>query len=568
MLKNKINDLSNSAIRKKYFSTEFTPENNLTIRLLRISDVGQNQGGSIAEQDETTDKYAQDEKLQIERTWEVTETASNHELRKHFNEMISFIKSSQKTSRPIKHVLFSFQSRSNRNKKSARELEALVDMGVTLHFARDRRKLTPGSGLSEWMLWLVENMKNESYISELRQNVMGGTIKRIEEGIYPGAKPPYGFISVGRKNSRHFVADGDKAKYMKMAFEMVASGQYALNRVSDKTLKKNLDNIFPGLSKTPNHKKFCELLRNPFYTGEYFEYREERHRSAPGSIESVIDNITFKKVQDVLNNRVRARKLSKSHAYIGLMTCTGHIIEANGTLTDEICGAAVTAEQITKYYRNGNSKKFNYYRCSNQTHKCSQRDKVHMKKSYGRNVSYTQDEIERIFADMFKSFSFDELTCQRLKQFLWDEHFEQKNLSGLRLKELQKRQLQLKQFIDTCYEDKVSKKITEQIWQQHTHKWELEREEIISEIKSLNDQTDEYMNRGVELIELMQHSEIIFKNATPEKKRKLVELTTSNLMLANGRLEYHWKKPFNLLAVNGQKEKWLRWQDSNLRPSD
>jgi len=46
------------------------------------------------------------------------------------------------------------------------------------------------------------------------------------------------------------------------------------------------------------------------------------------------------------------------------------------------------------------------------------------------------------------------------------------------------------------------------------------------------------MDRGVELIELMQHSEIIFKNATAEKKRKMVELVSSNLLLKDGSIEY------------------------------
>ena len=91
-------------------------------------------------------------------------------------------------------------------------------------------------------------------------------------------------------------------------------------------------------------------------------------------------------------------------------------------MTEKICGASVTAEQIRKTYRNGTAKSFNYYRCSNQSSKCSQRDKTYMKAVAGRNVSYTQDEIEKIFADIFKSFSFDEVTCQRMKQYHGDEH--------------------------------------------------------------------------------------------------------------------------------------------------
>lgn len=564
----KINDLSNSALRKKFFSNEFVPENNLAIRSIRVSSKKQEQGGSFAEQHEITNEYIKLEKLKIEKTWEVAETASKHELRKHFHEMIAFIKISQKTSRPIKHLLFSHQSRSNRNKKSARELEELVEMGITLHFARDKRKLNPNSDIGGWMMWLLENMKNESYSNELRQNVMGGIIKVIEAGRYPGTKPPFGLIAVGRRDKRHFILDGDKANYMRAAFEIVSSGQYVQQRMSDGQLKEKLDAMFPQLDKTPGKKKFCELLRDPFYTGEEFDYDGGRYKAGLGVIEPIVDRASFNHVQDILNKRTRGRRLSKAHPYIGLMTCQGRILDDAGNVTEKICGASVTAEQIRKTYRNGTAKSFNYYRCSNQSSKCSQRDKTYMKAVAGRNVSYTQDEIEKIFADIFKSFSFDEVTCQRMKQYLWDEHFEAKSTNTARLSELQARQVQLKQFIETAYEDKLCGKISEELWAENTQRWELEREQILGELRSLNDSTDEYMQRGVQLIELIQHAEIIFKNATPEKKRKMVELVSSNLLLANGNLEYHWRKPFNLLAIKGDLKNWLRWRDSNPRPGD
>lgn len=557
----KVNDLSNSALRKRFFSNEFVPENNLAIRSIRVSSKKQEHGGSFAEQHEITDKYARGEKLKIEKTWEVAETASKHELRKHFHEMIAFIKVSQKTNRPIKHLLFSHQSRSNRNKKSARELEELVEIGVTLHFARDNRKLDPNSDIGGWMMWLLENMKNESYSNELKQNSMGGIIKAIEAGRYTGTKAPFGLIAVGRSEKRHFVLDGNKAKYMRTAFEIVASGQYVQERMSDRLLKEKLDSVFPQLDKTPGKKKFCELLRNPFYTGEEFDFDGGRYKAATGHIEPLIDRATFNRVQDILNKRVKGRKLSKAHPYIGLMNCNGHLQNENGCMTEERCGAAITAEQGRKHYKNGTTQTFNYYRCSRPKDQglCSQRDKTYMKNVIGRNISYTQAEIETIFADMFRSFSFDEVTCQRMKQYLWDEHFETKATSTARLNELQARQIQLKRFIETSYEDKLNGKISEELWQQNTQKWEFEREQILEELKSLNDSTDEYMQKGVSLIELIQHAEIIFKNATPEKKRKMVDLVSSNLLLADGTLEYHWRKPFNLLAINGNLEKWLRF---------
>lgn len=175
----KLNDLSNSPFRKRFFSNAFKPDNNLAIRSIRVSSKKQERGRSLAEQHEVTDDYGKSERLKIEKTWEVAETASKHEARKHFHEMIAYIKARQQTNRPIKHIIFSHQSRSNRNKKSARELEELVDLGITLHFARDRRKLDPKSDIGEWMMWVMDNQRNEAAAREIQLNAMGGVIKCI-----------------------------------------------------------------------------------------------------------------------------------------------------------------------------------------------------------------------------------------------------------------------------------------------------------------------------------------------------------------------------------------------------
>jgi len=67
---------------------------------------------------------------------------------------------------------------------------------------------------------------------------------------------------------------------------------------------------------------------------------------------------------------------------------------------------------------------------------------------------------------------------------------------------------------------------------------------------------DNYIQKGVELIELVQHFEIIYKNATPNKKRRMVEIVSSNLVLRNGKLEFSYRKPFDMLVDSGGSEKW------------
>jgi DNA invertase Pin-like site-specific DNA recombinase len=552
----KINDLSKSNLRKRFFDNDFVAENKYTIGSIRVSTKKQESGQSIEEQLEIINNYVKKEGLILEKIYKVSETAAKHEVRKHFHEMIGEIKTSQSSQRPIKHIVFSHQSRSNRNAKSARQLEDIVDLGVALHFARDNRKFTCKSDIAESMMWHMENIRNESFIHELTKNTMGGTIKCIERGMFPG-RPPFGYVSKGKKEDRCFKFDGEKAEYMKKAFELMTTKHY-----SDHRLKSTLDDLFPNIESTPDKKKFCELLRNPFYYGD-FKYADNVYKGAVKNHPPLISKALWLEVQEVLTNRHRTRQTSIFHAYQGLMKCSGRILNEEDSLTEEVCGCAITAEKIRKNYKNGKTKEFNYYRCSNSTRKCSQRNLDYMKKVSNHKVSYNQDEIEMIFKDIFKSFSFDEFTVENMKKLLWDEHFEEKIKHDARRSDLVTRQSLLEKFISQSYEDKLSGQISEELWNRNNNLWEKERNEILLEMKSIGDEKADYMHRGVELIELMQHSEMIYEFANPEKKRKMIEIVSSNLNLCNGSIEFKTKKPFDLLCKSKGFENWYTHGDSN-----
>ncbi len=112
----KLNDLSQSSFRRKFLNKEFLPETNFAVAMGRVSTKEQKEEGSSDEaQMERIQDYALEEDLKIVREWDVAETASKHESRKHFKEMLQLVRTSQSTRTPIKHILFSHQSRSNRN---------------------------------------------------------------------------------------------------------------------------------------------------------------------------------------------------------------------------------------------------------------------------------------------------------------------------------------------------------------------------------------------------------------------------------------------------------------------
>ena len=157
---------------------------------------------------------------------------------------------------------------------------------------------------------------------------------------------------------------------MKTAFELFSTGRY-----SEVALKEELDRRYPQLEKRPKAKRFSELLRNPFYYGE-FDYGKSRHQGNPNHHPRLISRDLWDQVQLVINspNRNHSKVTKRDHPYLGLLRCGGFLLDDEGRVTDRVCNSAVTAEEKRKRLADGGINIFHYYHCSRTTGRCSQRD--------------------------------------------------------------------------------------------------------------------------------------------------------------------------------------------------
>ncbi|MGE3684698.1 MAG: recombinase family protein [Bdellovibrionales bacterium] len=513
----KINDLSKSELKQRFLDQEYKPETNIAVAMGRVSTKGQkDRGRSDEAQIETINGYMKRERLILARPeWDVAETASKHEDRKNFIEMLDYVK----THPQVKHIVFSHQSRSNRNRESARELEWLVrNMGVTLHCARDGLKLNAHSPIEDWMRWDLFNCLNEKYIKDHTRNVMDGTIKRIENGLFPGKAP------MGYKNFRPhengestFVIDEVTAPYVRRAFELFASGRYSIAR-----LVQELENEFGGFhGRKPDRKYMEKLLKNPFYYGD-FDYSGTRYR---GSHPPLISFQLWEKAQKAFKQRGWKNKCTKvGLPYTGMMKCAGKILNEGGQETDQLCGCAITAEVQCKPQKDGSVKEHIYWRCSNTTLPCSQRNREHMK-ARNLRMNMRQDALEAQLEEILVPLKFTEEDCKWMQEVLLQHHRDESQKHSQKLSALHSRLKMLNTYIDSSYEDKLNGTITEALWREKNEDWRIERDKIKVELSSMEDQKQEYIERGVLLIELAQRTVSIYRNAKPEIKRKLIDST-------------------------------------------
>lgn len=553
-----INDLTNSPLRKKFIEKEFVPTTNIAVGMGRVSiKKNKDSGNSDIAQLQTIQGYCDREHLNLIKVWDVAETAAHHEKRKRFFEMIEFVK----TNPTVRHVIFSHQSRSNRNRESAREIEALVRAGICVHFARDNRKLTCVSELEDWLLWDVYNNLNEKFITDLRKNVMDGMIIRIESGLFPG-RAPFGYRNRKYDDGVNgFVVKSDETACVRRAYEL-----FSLGCMSIPVLLIQLHQEFPELRGKLNTKRMSEMFRNPFYYGD-FTWDGCTYKGNPAYHSPILGFDLWKKVQDVMDRPYRSRRkvTSRNHPYIGLVKCGGKILDAMGHETDEICGCSITGEEKRKIQKNGVERRYYYWHCSATARLCSQKNMVFMK-NQGLSTNLKEVELEEILSSVFARLQLLPDVREQMKSILLKEHDENKAEHKQRLAALRRRDEMLDQYMNAAYEDKLKGLITEQMWREKHDRWMLEREEIQKEIKAAGEIKDTYIQRGVEIIELTQNLDSIYKNATPEKKRRLVEIVSSNLVLRNGSLEFSYRKPFDVLAEPTIEARWRTRQGSNLQP--
>ena len=121
------------------------------------------------------------------------------------------------------------------------------------------------------------------------------------------------------------------------------------------------------------------------------------------------------------------------------------------------------------------------------------------------------------------------------------------------LDELNKRYDLILQRLDRLYDDKLDGKITEVFYQRKAKQYSEEKEEISSAIQRHSNANIKYYELGINLYELSQRSKEIYLKASKEERRQLLNLVLDKLQLNNGKLNYAFSKPFELLS-NAIKE--------------
>lgn len=305
----------------------------------RVSSKSQLDGMSIEAQIEKTKAYAEQKGLIIKQIYSEDASARRPHKRKQFEAMVK----AQSTKDRVDVMIFLMVDRMSRNPIDAYKLlEKVEKESLILVFVNESLILQNPIKANELLvLDMVLGVSNYR-VNHDREVCMIGSQKRAQTGFRP-TKCPYGYKNDTRKHKTLVIKS--KANFVRIAFEMYATGEYSLRTLPEALFQKGLRYTLQPTGIIPK-QSLNSMLKNIFYTGWYtFTGTEEPIK---GNHEAIVGEELFNKVQAVLGEPlIEVRRYQ--HMYSKVIQC-------------ELCRSSMIGDKKVK----PSGRKYVYYRCMNQ----------------------------------------------------------------------------------------------------------------------------------------------------------------------------------------------------------
>jgi site-specific DNA recombinase len=271
---------------------------------VRVSTVKQSDGVSLDEQKAAISEFATRKNLHICKWWEETETAAK-QGRPVFNQMVDALKEGAAEGLIIHKI-----DRSARNYHDWATISDLADSGVGIHIATESFDFnTYGGRMAADFMAVV----SANYVRNLRLEIKKGQHGQLKRGMYPWGAP-IGYLNNGKGQLK--TPDPARAPYVRMAFELYATGEFSL-----KSLRHELNRRgFRNRSSKPLSMCGIEtLLNNQFYCG--IIHLKKWGQSFQGAHEPLISAELFRRVKAIKSDRTSKKFTRHNHIYRGLFRC-------------------------------------------------------------------------------------------------------------------------------------------------------------------------------------------------------------------------------------------------------
>lgn len=310
------------------------------ILLARVSDKEQEEGHSLAAQQQRLRDYCRRKGLEAIRTVAIVESSTRGE-RKEFSKLIAFAKRQSEMIAIVADAV----DRVQRGFKESVYLDELIRAGkIELHFIREGMILGKEAKSSDVMRWDFSVMAAKSYVLQLSDNVKRSIEYKLRNGEIIGQAPP-GYLNATNPytGKKTVVLDPERSPIIQEMFRLYATGAHSIEELAKLASKTGYKSRMKGRGMT--RATLHNVLKNPFYYGQM-------------RIKGIIYDHFYPTLitKDVFNacEAVRAgwdkkpfQWRGKEYIFRGILTCA-------------VTGAMATADTKTKKYKNGGEASWTY----------------------------------------------------------------------------------------------------------------------------------------------------------------------------------------------------------------
>lgn len=476
------------------------------IILARVSSKEQEEGQSIPSQVRRLTEYALKRDLQVEETYQITES-STKETRKQFDQIISLIKKS-------KHPKALITDTVDRLQRSFREtpiLDELRKQGkLELHFLREGLVISQNSNSAQLLQWDIGVLFSSSYVRQLSDNVKRSKEQSVRNGDWI-TKAPFGYknitLSTGKKTIE---VDLVNAPFVIKMFEMYATGIHSFQTVANEMNKLGLQNA----QGNPLGASRIEItLKNPFYYG----IMRVKGEFYPHKYPPLISERLFDQAKDVMAGHHKAP-----------VHYAGHPILFRGLITCEHCGCTATGD-IKK-------KKYIYYSCNNSKRTC--------KKIWTREEQLLAPLLEYFDKIRLTDAQIESVVSSLKQSYAHEQEFFKHSQETLR-KELDQIQSRLSKLIDMHLDGGMDS----ETYHLKLEEYKKRQREITAEMKAHVNADETCLITAKTVLDLAKRAKEIFISSKMPEKQQLLNFVFSNLKLDGKKLLVTLREPFLTLTA-------------------
>jgi len=501
----------------------------------RVSTAEQAWGYSIDAQEELLSKAAANKKIDIVRTFRVHETGSRHEVRKHFREMVGYVRECK-----VGTILVFKIDRLARNWKDFYKVQDLIDGGAAIYVVSEEREYSLRSSSTDRFHFRVIGDVAQLEAEQIGERTVLGMNRKLAQGKIVW-ECPIGYLNaadpsdiLGRK--RTVVVDEARAPLVKRAFELYAAGGHSVNTLTDELNQLGLRSKDGKRRPSAPVTRRCveEMLKNHFYIGEFWDKKIGAFRKH--DYPKLVSRALFDRVQRrmVANNRnTKGRRDHERFFFKSFLGC-GY------------CGAQITAYSPKAGHA--------YYDCTKSHFR------TNGKKNCSKSVIYPEKRIDATIAAAIGKLYIDDTIADRIRRHLASANDAEEADMRREQRRLTARFTERTNHLDLVYEDRLAGKLSADEYMRFKDKIQSEIGSVQSRLAKLSKHNFDYKDQGSAILDVLKGFREVYATQDYEGKAAILKVMLKSVTLRGNEADFAWYEPFDTMFSIGElvlsRKKW------------